>query len=180
MGLNQQAAAGPGLRRAPLLITSLGIAALLLSAAVPVRERMIWNRTPSLPEGLYWRSDDAFGRGDIVALAAKSEAAQWAARHGFTGPDWPLLKEVAGMPGDLICRDNAEIFINGKRAGTALSSAENGVLLPRWEGCRRLAAGEVFLMNTHPRSLDGRYFGVTRASEIDGRAILVFPAGCTG
>lgn len=180
MGLNRQAAAGPGLRRAPLLITVLGIAALLLSVAVPVRERMIWNRTASLPEGLYWRSDDAFGRGDVVALSAKSEAAQWAARHGFTGPDWPLLKEVAGVPGDVICRHGAGIWINGTRAGTALFSAENGVLLPRWEGCRRLAAGELFLMNSHPRSLDGRYFGVLQASEIEGRAILVFPSGGTG
>lgn len=173
MGFNRQTAQGPDVKRGPLLFAVSGIAALLLSASGMIRERLIWNRTASLPQGLYWVSQDAFGRGDMVAVSEGSEAAQWAARHGFTGPGWPLLKEVSGMPGDLICRENVEIFINGKRVGTALVSAQNGVRLPRWAGCRTLADGEVFLLNAHPQSLDGRYFGVTQASDIDGRAIRV-------
>lgn len=161
------------MRRAPLVTGGIGLAALLAALSAQIPERLIWNRSGSLPEGLYWRSDEAFGRGDIVAVSGSSEAAQWSASHGFTGRNWPFLKQVAGVPGDRICREGAEIIINGERAGAALSTAQNGVVLPVWTGCRRLTEGEVFLMNPHPRSLDGRYFGVTAVSDIDGRVIPV-------
>lgn len=160
-------------KRAPLLIAGLGLAALLTTLPPEMPARLIWNRSGSLPEGLYWQSNAPFGRGDIVAVSAGSEAAQWSASRGFTGRNWPLLKRVAGVPGDEICREGAEIFINGERAGAALSGAQNGVVLPVWTGCRRLTEGEVFLMNPHPRSLDGRYFGVTAVSDIDGRVVEV-------
>jgi type IV secretory pathway protease TraF len=43
--------------------------------------------------------------------------------------------------------------------------------LPVWRGCRRIAAGEVFLMNGNvPDSLDGRYFGPLAVSAVIGRA----------
>ncbi len=180
MGLDQQAAAGAGMKRGALLLTSLGITTLLLAASMPVRERLIWNRTASVPEGLYWLSDGAYGAGDVVAVSSGSAASRWAAARGFTGPDWPLLKQVAGMPGDTICREDGAVSLNGMHIGTARVSAQNGVFLPVWSGCRTVGASEVFLMNAHPRSLDGRYFGMTRRSDIDGRAILVFPAWRAG
>lgn len=173
MVLIGQSPEGRTMKRAPILMTCAGLAALLTAQSATLPERLIWNRSGSLPEGLYWQSDTAFGRGDIVAVSAGSEAAQWSASRGFTGRNWPLLKQVAGVPGDEICRKGAEIFINGEWAGAALSSAQNGVVLPVWTGCRSLTEGKVLLMNPHPRSLDGRYFGVTAVSDIDGRVVPV-------
>jgi type IV secretory pathway protease TraF len=43
--------------------------------------------------------------------------------------------------------------------------------LPVWQGCKRLSADQVFLLNaTVPDSFDGRYFGVLSASTIAARA----------
>ena len=40
--------------------------------------------------------------------------------------------------------------------------------MPVWSGCRVLKDGEVFLLADHPKSFDGRYFGVTKTSRIIG------------
>lgn len=55
--------------------------------------------------------------------------------------------------------------------GDALHRDRRGRALPVWRGCRRLADGEIFLMNTTvPDSLDGRYFGPIPASTVIGKA----------
>ena len=47
--------------------------------------------------------------------------------------------------------------------------------LPVWRGCRRIAHGELFLMNFDvPDSLDGRYFGPLPASTVIGRAVPLY------
>lgn len=45
--------------------------------------------------------------------------------------------------------------------------------LPPWQGCASLNEGQVFPLGDTAGSYDGRYFGVTRASEIVGRADLL-------
>jgi type IV secretory pathway protease TraF len=45
-----------------------------------------------------------------------------------------------------------------------------GRRLSDWQGCRVLADGDVFLMNSHPGSLDGRYFGLLPISSVLGLA----------
>jgi type IV secretory pathway protease TraF len=51
------------------------------------------------------------------------------------------------------------------------AGAPHGRPLPVWQGCRRVAEGEIFLMNwDEPASLDGRYFGSIPLSTIVGRA----------
>ena len=47
-------------------------------------------------------------------------------------------------------------------SGDALDRARLDRELPAWQGCRRIADGDIFLMNPDVRdSLDGRYFGPT-------------------
>ena len=48
-----------------------------------------------------------------------------------------------------------------------------GEPLPSWQGCTSLNEGQVFLPGDTAGSYDGRYFGVTRANEIIGRAELL-------
>jgi len=48
-----------------------------------------------------------------------------------------------------------------------------GEPLPSWQGCAFLNEGQVFLLGDTAGSYDGRYFGVTRTSEIVGRADLL-------
>ena len=158
---------------ATLVAGSLALAGL----TVPVREKLIWNRTASAPTGLYWVSQRPVERSDWVVVSARSEAAQWAESNGLVGKDWPLIKQVAGLSGDEICRDEETILVNGEAAAEALERDQRGRILPVWSGCRRLKEDEVFLLNQHPRSLDGRYFGPLSQSDLDGVAVLVLKSG---
>ena len=146
----------------------LGGSAALFGLVFDPAETLIWNRTGSAPKGLYWLSGDPFTKGRWVAVSARSADADWAEARGYVGKDWPLLKQVAGIPGDLICRNGNEVLVNGVLAAMAQEVDSRGRLLPVWEGCERLKAGEYFLLAPHASSLDGRYFGVTSTEDLDG------------
>jgi type IV secretory pathway protease TraF len=109
-----------------------------------------------------------------AVLSPKSDASQWAEARGFVGKDWPLLKAIAGLPGDKICRENEIILINGEVRAIALKHDDLQRDLPVWIGCFVLSEDEIFLLNAHPNSLDGRYFGVTKLDDVDGIAVLLF------
>jgi type IV secretory pathway protease TraF len=166
---------GAAVRRRTALILS-GIAISLIGAASVIADqnRLIWNRTQSAPIGLYLLSDGPLTLNGWAVVSAKSEAARWTSAHGFTGADWPLVKQIAGLPGDEICREDETILINQSVVAEALVEAYGGITLPRWQGCHVLQDGEVFLLNDHPRSLDGRYFGIMQDSDLDGVARLLW------
>jgi type IV secretory pathway protease TraF len=87
----------------------------------------------------------------------------------------PLVKRIAAGPGDEICALGPRLFVNGEPLAHRSRRDGKARLLPWWEGCRRLRGGEYFLlMAGHPKSFDGRYFGVTRASDIIGPARLIW------
>ena len=176
MGFDSGADPGAIVRIAPLVTAGIGLSVMGFSMISTLPERLIWNRTGSVPQGLYWLSDEPFTKGGWVVVSARSAEAEWAELHGFVGRDWPLLKRVAGVPGDEICRDGVMVSINRLPVGEALIASGSGVLLPSWSGCRRVEEDEIFLMNAHPKSLDGRYFGITSARDIEGSAILLFRA----
>jgi len=100
--------------------------------------------------------------------------AQWAEAQGFVGRDWPLLKRIAGTAEDEICRLGQMISINGDTVASAHLVEASGRNLPDWQGCVRLSETEVFLLNAHPDSLDGRYFGATKREDLDGVARPLF------
>lgn len=149
-------------------------AVLAAAAALPADGFFLWNRTESAPRGLYWRDDGALEIGDWAIVSGEAPPAAWIAEQGFLAPGWPLIKRVAGGPGDKICREGERVSINGALAAVALQSDSTGLKLPAWSGCQKLEDGEFFLLNEHPRSLDGRYFGVTKADDIDGKARLLW------
>lgn len=157
---------------AAVLAGSAALSGLVFDSA----DRLIWNRTGSAPQGLYWLSGDPFTSGRWVAVSARSADAQWAQKQGFVGRDWPLLKQIAGVPGDEICRDGSVVLINGKHAAIAREVDSRGRLLPVWAGCQRLSQEEYFLLAPHPDSLDGRYFGATESADLAGVAhpVLIF------
>ena len=154
-------------------VAGLGIGLALFGAVFTPQDRLIWNRTGSAPQGLYWLSDEPFTKGSWVVVSARSADAQWAEEQGFVGWDWPLLKQIAGLPGDEICRTDRQILINGTVAGEARLRDSSGRDLPSWEGCVVLGQDQLFLMNAHPDSLDGRYFGPVETSDLDGVARLI-------
>ena len=161
-------------RRTALILLGIAIGLIGSASVIADQKRLIWNRTQSAPIGLYWRSDGPLTLNGWAVVSARSEAARWTSAHGFTGADWPLVKRIAGLPGDEICRENETILINQSVAAEALLEASGSLSLPRWQGCHVLQDGEVFLLNEHPRSLDGRYFGIMQDSDLEGVAILLW------
>ena len=158
------------MKRRALLMTGAGIGLALFGLIFSPMDRLIWNRTGSAPQGLYWLSDEPFTPGRWVVVSARSDEAQWAEEHGFVGRNWPLLKQIAGLPGDEICRSSAEVSINGKPVAMARERDSMGRALPVWQGCVLLDEGQVFLLGPHPDSLDGRYFGAMQRSDLVGVA----------
>lgn len=161
------------MKRGWMVIGSIASLACLSALVWKPQERLIWNRTESAPIGLYWLSDDPFTHGRWVVVSARSEAAQWAQTHGFIGKDWPMIKQIAGVPGDEICRHGTTISINSIAVANALTASHSSLELPVWQGCQMLNDDEVFLLNPHPKSLDGRYFGATKTSDLDGVVSLL-------
>ncbi|WP_162173286.1 S26 family signal peptidase [Hyphomonas pacifica] len=155
-------------------MTGLAAGLVLFGLVFDPADRLIWNRTASAPTGLYWLSDAPFTHGRWVVVSSQSMQATWAQQHGFVGEDWPLLKQIAGVTGDEICRTERDILINNEVAAQALTVDSSGRNLPVWDGCIRLQSDEVFLLTPHPASLDGRYFGPTNQSDLDGVAIPLF------
>lgn len=88
-----------------------------------------------------------------------------------------MIKRVLGIPGDQICRFKNAIFVNDEHVAGAKIFAKNRLKLPRWQGCFELKTDEYFLLNEHPDSLDGRYFGATKASDLEGTARLIIRIG---
>lgn len=161
-----------------LTVAAASAAAIAVAAvAIPAEGFFLWNRTESASKGLYWRSDGALEIGDWAIVSARAPSAIWIAEHGFLAPGWPIIKRVAGVPGDEICRADERVFVNRALVAEALKTDSVGRKLPRWSGCTTLGENEFFLLNDHPRSLDGRYFGATKAKDIDGKARLLWSVG---
>lgn len=162
------------MKKRTLWMTGFSAGLVLFGLVFDPADRLIWNRTTSAPTGLYWLSDAPFTHGRWVVVSSQSADAKLAQGRGYVGKDWPLLKQIAGVPGDEICRTGGDILINNEVVAEALTVDSSGRNLPVWDGCVRLKSDELFLLTPHPASLDGRYFGPTNQSDLDGVAIPLF------
>ena len=158
-----------------LVMASLGLAAVI-ALALPVAAgsaQLVWNVTPSAPAGLYRIVREPWSRGSRVAVLPGEMLSADLDRRGVLAKGRLLIKRAAAVTGDRVCRHGAEVSINGEPAAKARDVDSHGLPLPSWQGCVTLDDGQVFLLGDTPGSYDGRYFGVTRASEIVGRADLL-------
>ncbi|MCI3130956.1 S26 family signal peptidase [Phenylobacterium aquaticum] len=142
---------------------------LSLATAGGARPLLLWNRTASEPEGLYVRAAGPVSVGALIAFPAPSAAFPYAdGRMGYLRRV-PVLKHVAAVSGDQVCTANNRLEINGRVRAPILRQDRRGAALPRWEGCRRLRDGEVFVFSDRiPNSFDSRYFGPVDRAEIVG------------
>lgn len=160
------------LRAAPLVGILAGVCLAAGPAVISPAPRLVWNASTSLPIGLYRvRAADRIDVGDIVLAPPPDALVRSFDSRGYLPAGRPLLKRVAAVPGNTVCRSGLQITIDGAAAGRAREHDWVGRPLPAWQGCRMLADGETFLMNRDvPDSLDGRYFGAVPTRSIFGRA----------
>jgi conjugative transfer signal peptidase TraF len=133
---------------------------------------LIWNASASVPIGLYAvHPAGALQSGELLVVTAPEPLATFLDERRYLPKGIPLLKHVAALPGQIVCRTGDAITIDGAIVGAALDRDHLGRSLPVWRGCRVIAGGEVFLMNRHSvASLDSRYFGPLPTTTIVGRA----------
>ena len=125
----------------------------------------------SAPIGLYRiERNERLEVGDFVLVRPEEALAKLIAERGYLPENIPLLKRVAAVPGDEICRESGAVFINKTRVAEALSFDSLGRKMPAWSGCFTLQSDELFLLNDPDRSLDGRYFGATKSRDVIGVA----------
>lgn len=146
-----------------LALAGVGLALASFGAARPM---FVWNFTASAPVGLYYVLGRPWTRGDWVAVRPSAELARVLARFGALERGRLLVKRVAAAEGDQVCRNGADVAINGATVARARTATSSGELLPAWTGCQTLSADQVLLLGDAEGSFDGRYFGVTPASEI--------------
>jgi conjugative transfer signal peptidase TraF len=161
-----------------LLIGAAAIAAIAYPAIVEFPTALIWNASPSVSLGLYRvRPVDRFELSDLVLVDAPGPLERFMEARGYLPPDTPLLKHVAGLPGQTVCRIGRAITVDDVPMGAALEVDRLARPMPAWQGCQRIAADEIFLMNQDAEdSLDGRYFGPIRSSSILGSAVPLWTA----
>lgn len=162
--------ASVSLRAAPFVWIVIGLlgVTLLAGSFLSARPRLVWNSTASAPIGLYIVEDRAWTKGDRVAVRPDPFLLELLVSFDALEADQILIKRAAAISGDDVCRNGFLVTINGAQVAKALQVAGNGLPLPSWTGCRRLAGGEVFLLGDTERSFDGRYFGVVGSDAVIG------------
>ena len=137
------------------------------------------NVTPSLPKGIYMSVNELPVHGDIVKFCLQDkEFIKIAHDNEYIGAGVcdsnlrPLLKLVAGMPGDTICIEENGIYVTPKGKNIACVWA-----LPRKEDSQGrainsqlesgvIAENKVLVLTTYSGSFDSRYFGLININTV--------------
>jgi len=137
---------------------------------------LLWNASASSPTGLYRVAPaPRVARGDIVVAWPPASARGLAAARLYGEVAPAAVKPVAAIAGDQVCGRGAELLINGLAVAARRGADPSGRPLPWWTGCVRLGGGDVLLLSANvPQAFDGRYFGITRQSEIVGTVKLLW------
>lgn len=154
--------------RVILSVCSLTLAALGLFGVFGLRI----NATASMPRGVYRLIPGVPGRGDFVGVCLEDASFTALAlerdylRSGScpNGLE-PLLKRVAGIPGDRLETSQDGIAINGRVWPQSRAISRDGHDRPMPEarnvGSRTIPDGlALVLSDRHPGGFDGRYFGL--------------------
>ena len=153
-----------------MLGTAIPVLALAVASFISLPKKLVYNASASAPIGFYWLDHRPLRRGDYVLIRVPERVRELVEERGYLPADVPLIKRVAGVDGDEICRYGRVISINGNTVTVAERADGLGRPLPDWQGCHILTEQTVFLLQDHPRSFDGRYFGPVDRRLIVGRA----------
>lgn len=159
-----------------VMVTYFSVMGVAIASFFSLPVKLLWNASASTPIGFY-DLDPARNLkvGDLVAVMPEKPLADFIVKRGYIGRGVPLLKHIAALPGQKVCRTGNAVAVDAVPFGDALDHDREGRELPVWQGCRRIADGDLFLMNPSvPDSLDGRYFGPTPARDVIGKATPLY------
>jgi conjugative transfer signal peptidase TraF len=156
-----------------VITTYLVALAIDVSPLLHPSPMLIWNVSASVPIGLYAvQPSGPLKHGDFVITLPPQPLATFLAERRYLPRGVPLLKHVAALPGEIVCRHGLVITIDGTAVASALTLDRASRPLPVWQGCRTINPAEIFLLNRAvPDSFDGRYFGPLTVTSVIGRAV---------
>lgn len=159
-----------------VMVTYFSVMGVAIASFVPMPLRLVWNASASVPIGLYdLDPPHHLTVGDLVAVMPDKPLSDFMVERGYIGRSVPLMKHVAALPGQQVCRTGNAVTVDAVPLGNALDRDKRGRPLPVWQGCRRIADGDIFFMNPDVRdSLDGRYFGPIPARAVLGKATPLY------
>lgn len=118
----------------------------------------------------------AVTRGDLVMFDMQDHHVANVRPHGYlrtymtVGRRW--MKRLVGLPGDKIRVVDRQVLVNGASMGTVLSQDLSGNPIAVADLPAVIPPGSVYVSLTdHPRSLDSRYIGLLKFSEIKGKVV---------
>lgn len=164
-------------------LRALGKTALVGAAAMAVFNvfthlvpySLVWNRTASVPLGLYLAeevSGDELKRGELGCFAY--HAPTWAKARQYFPDGFKLCKPVAGVAGDTYAVRDSLLMVRHKHTGHEVVAGElakadsAGRVLPQNAlDAAILQPGQLLLVaGAHANSLDSRYLGVIPTAHV--------------
>jgi conjugative transfer signal peptidase TraF len=160
----------------PKLVALVVIA--VIASLILFGNRLIVNRTHSLPVGLYYRSDVRIKKGSIVLFKPDQNTPldQLGIERGYEERELPLLKHVVALAGDVVSVSSSGVSINGQLLPNSapLFHDESGRPLAMAQLDHfKLGTDEAFLMGVNATSWDSRYFGPVLLSRCSGSFVPV-------
>ena len=157
----------------PIVLTLLASCAVASTFVTTHDPLLVWNASASVPIGLYYVQPIGKLAVTDLVVARPPEALQgWLAKRHYLVHGVLLIKRVAALPGQRICRNGRAVTVDSIDMAEARDRDHAGRSLPTWSGCHAVLPGQVFLLNwDEPSSLDGRYFGTIPSEKLIGRAI---------
>ena len=132
------------------------VAWLALAFTLAFGAGLRFNPTPSLPKGIYRLASGTPTKNDLVSFCLQDEFAELALGRGYLEAGScenglrPLLKRLAGMPGDYIEAGSLAIRSVDSQGRNIPSILQSGVI----------PSGMALVLTDHPGSFDSRYFGL--------------------
>lgn len=103
-----------------LLTTSVVTVGVVLTAFIDMPKKLIWNASASVPLGLYAITPcDHLEVGDSVAIEPPEALSHFLAEREYLPRGVPLLKTVAALAGQRVCRIGSTIIVDEKAVGYA-------------------------------------------------------------
>lgn len=98
-----------------VLLLAGGVAAALAAAALaaPRDDLLLYNHSPSVPEGVYVRTRAPVTVGAFVTVRARDVAPEEAHRRGFEDASDRFIKRVAAAAGARVCGDGRRLVVSG-------------------------------------------------------------------
>ncbi|MGD9968599.1 MAG: S26 family signal peptidase [Hyphomonadaceae bacterium] len=104
------------MRKRAGVIVMLGAGAVVALAAAALaapQDLVLYNPSPSVPPGLYVRSDATVSVGAFVTVRARDVAPEEARRRDFEDASDRFIKRVAAGAGARVCGDGQHVVISG-------------------------------------------------------------------